>query len=116
MGASSMIVLFGMAMAIAIAAPAQAGQPRAAFIYHPQTMRGSPLVCADVTEKGLGEAALWVTGFVSGLNAATYQSVGSTTTTSGLLGEVKLYCAKHPSDRLMNAVFQTYEQMKAAGK
>ena len=109
-----MIVLVGLAMAIA--APAQAGQPRAAFIYNPQTERGATVVCADVTEDGFGEAELWVTGFVSGMNAATYQMVGHSTTTSGLLGEVKLYCAKHPSDRLMNAVFQTYEQMKATGK
>lgn len=114
MGVEYMIFLVGMAMAAAV--PAQPGQPRTAFIYNPQNERGATLVCADVTEKGLGEAELWVTGFVSGMNAAKYQSVGHTTTTSGLLGEVKLYCTKHPSDRLMNAVFRTYEQMKAAGK
>ena len=109
-------MIFLVGMAIAVAAPEQAGKPQTAFIYPPQNERGATLVCADVTEKGFGEAELWVTGFVSGMNAATHQSVGHTTTTNGLLGEVKLYCAKHPSDRLMNAVFQTYEQMKAAGK
>ena len=110
-----MIVLVA-AMALHLTGSAPAGQERAAFVYNPQTARGTPLVCADVTEKGFGDAELWVTGFVSGMNAATYQMVGHTTTTSGLLGEVKLYCASHPSDRLMNAVFQTYERMKAAGK
>ena len=109
-----MIFLVGMAMAVA--APAQSGPPRTAFIFNVQNERGATLVCADVTEKGLGDAELWVTGFVSGMNAAKFQMVGHTTTTSGLLGEVKLYCAKHPSDRLMNAVVKTYEQMKAAGK
>jgi hypothetical protein len=74
------------------------------------------MVCADVNEEGLGTTELWVTGFVSGMNAATYSTVGQSTTTSGLLGEVKLYCSQHPSDRLMNAVFQTYRMMKAAHK
>jgi hypothetical protein len=101
---------------LCLAGTGQAKAPQAAVIYPPQTEAGATVVCADVIEEGFGEASLWVTGFVSGMNAATYQMVSHSTTTSGLLGEVKLYCTRHPSDTLMNAVFKTYESMKAAGK
>lgn len=87
-----------------------------AFVFEMETAEGSTLVCADINERGLAEAASWVTGFVTGMNAADSAMVGQTTTTSGLLGEVKLHCEQHPSDTLMNASYATYQRLKKQGK
>lgn len=76
---------------------------------------GASIVCADVTEVPItttSATGYWVLGFWSGLNAANDALVGDSTTASGVIGEVKLYCASHPSISLPQATLDTYSAMK----
>ncbi len=83
------------------------------------TRNGEPVVCADIngtTAKTDDTAGLWILGFWSGMNAANHSLVGDRTTASGVIGEVKLYCAGHPSIALPQATFDTYAAMKRTEK
>ena len=78
---------------------------------------GAPVVCADLTEVGATTTSTigyWVLGFWSGLNAANNALVGDATSANGVIGEVKLYCASHPSVTLPQATLDTYAAMKKA--
>lgn len=80
------------------------------------TRNGVQIVCADVNQLGLTQTDLigtWVLGFWSGMNAARNARVGDNTTASGLVGEVKLYCAAHPSMSLPQATFDTYAALRS---
>ena len=75
------------------------------------------VVCADLPEIDavtVGKVNYWILGFWSGLNVAKNGLVGDKTTASGVVGEVKLYCASHPSMGLAQATLDTYATMKAA--
>jgi hypothetical protein len=76
---------------------------------------GVPFVCADLTELGATSSSTigyWILGFWSGLNAANDALVGDSTTANGVVGEVMLYCASHPSVSLPQATLDTYVAMK----
>lgn len=100
------------ALSLMVAVPASADQT----IFAP--MRGGvEIVCADVPEIDAATTAkvnYWILGFWSGLNAAKNGLVGDSTTTNGVIGEVKLYCTSHPSMGLAQATLDTYANMKAA--
>ena len=90
--------------------PAQADQT----LFAPMR-NGQALVCADLTDVGVSTSSTigyWILGFWSGLNAAKDARVGDETTASGVIGEVKLYCASHPSVTLPQATLDTYGAMK----
>lgn len=56
----------------------------------------------------------YITGLWTGLNMfnpASHKMVGSKTDAVGIIGEVKLYCASHPSDALADAISETYVMM-----
>jgi hypothetical protein len=98
------------ALALLSAAPLSAEQT----IFAPMR-NGVEIVCADVPEIDAATAAkvnYWILGFWSGLNAARNGLVGDKTTTNGVIGEVKLYCASHPSLGLAQATMDTYANMK----
>jgi hypothetical protein len=79
------------------------------------TRNGEPIVCADVNQMAAlptDTAGSWILGFWSGLNAANHALVGDSTTPTGVIGEVKLYCASHPSVGLAQATFDTYAAMR----
>lgn len=83
------------------------------------TRNGEPVVCADISAistKGDDTVGLWILGFWSGMNAANHALVGDSTTASGVIGEVKLYCASHPSADLPQATFDTYATMRKSEK
>ncbi len=83
------------------------------------TRNGEPIVCADVNgtpAKTDDTVGVWILGFWSGLNAANRALVGDSTTASGVIGEVKLYCTTHPSLGLAQATFDTYAAMKRSEK
>lgn len=83
------------------------------------TRNGEPMVCADVSTisaKADDTVGLWILGFWSGMNAANHALVGDGTTASGVIGEVKLYCASHPSVDLPQATFDTYAVMRKSKK
>lgn len=76
---------------------------------------GAQFVCADLNEVGASTTdtvGYWILGFWSGLNAANDALVGDGTTANGVIGEVKLYCASHPSVSLPQATLDTYGEMK----
>lgn len=76
---------------------------------------GAPFVCADLNDVGArpnDTVGSWILGFWSGLNAAHNALVGDGTSANGVLGEVKLYCAAHPSVGLAQATLDTYAAMK----
>ena len=76
---------------------------------------GAQFVCADLSEVGASTTSTigyWILGFWSGLNAANDALVGDGTTANGVIGEVKLYCASHPSVSLPQATLDTYGAMK----
>jgi hypothetical protein len=78
---------------------------------------GAQFVCADLNETGAtptDRVGSWILGFWSGLNAADDAIVGDQTTSTGVIGEVKLYCASHPSVGLAQATMDTYATMKKA--
>ena len=50
----------------------------------------------------------WVSGFVTGLNAATGGNVPEHTDHPGMMGEVRLRCERAPSQRLVTAATQAY--------
>ena len=78
---------------------------------------GSQFVCADLNEVGASTTdtiGYWILGFWSGLNAANNGLVGDGTTANGVIGEVKLYCASHPSVSLPQATLDSYVAMKKA--
>lgn len=57
--------------------------------------------------------------YMSALNDASptkNRSTGSRTNNEGILGEVRLYCANHPSDSLSKASFYTYIKLLSQGK
>lgn len=58
----------------------------------------------------------WILGFWSGMNTAKGKMVGKSTDTNGVIGEVKLYCAAHPSSLVTDAVEAVYSALQAAGK
>jgi len=96
--------------AVLSAAPVHADQT----LFGPMR-NGQPFVCADLTEVGASTTSTigyWVLGFWSGLNAAKDARVGDETTANGVIGEVKLYCASHPSVSLPQATLDTYDAMK----
>ena len=100
------------ALALTIAVSARADQT----IFAPMRS-GVEIVCADVSELDATTTAkvnYWILGFWSGLNAARNGLVGESTTASGVVGEVKLYCASHPSLGLAQATMDTYANMKVA--
>jgi hypothetical protein len=100
------------ALAVAVTMPASADQT----IFGPMRS-GVEIVCADVPELDAattGRMNYWILGFWSGLNAAKNGLVGESTTASGVIGEVKLYCTSHPSMGLAQATMDTYTNMKAA--
>jgi hypothetical protein len=79
------------------------------------TRNGEPIVCADVNgtaAKTDDMVGVWILGFWSGLNAANHALVGDNSSASGVIGEVKLYCAGHPSLGIAQAAFDTYAAMK----
>lgn len=81
------------------------------------TRSGVQIVCADVNELGVNQSDLvgtWILGFWSGLNAAKNARVGDSTTASGVVGEVKLYCSGHPSVTLPQATLDTYDAMRTS--
>lgn len=81
------------------------------------TRNGEPIVCADVNgtqAKTDDTVGVWILGFWSGLNAANHALVADNTTASGVIGEVKLYCAGHPSLSIAQATFDTYAAMRKA--
>ena len=84
------------------------------------TRNGVQIVCADMNDAGLTATSMvgtWILGFWSGLNAARNAHVGDSTTASGVVGEVKLYCSAHPSVSLAQATLDTYSAMRSsAGK
>jgi len=76
---------------------------------------GASIACADLTEvqtTTTSATGYWILGFWSGLNAANDALVGDSTTPSGVIGEVKLYCASHPSISLPQATLDTYVAMR----
>ena len=76
---------------------------------------GAPFVCADLNDVGArpdDTVGSWILGFWSGLNASNDALVGDGTSANGILGEVKLYCAAHPSVGLAQATLDTYAAMK----
>ncbi|MFL6726044.1 MAG: HdeA/HdeB family chaperone [Sphingomicrobium sp.] len=80
---------------------------------------GAQFVCADLNELGASSTdaiGYWILGFWSGLNGANDALVGDTTTANGVVGEVKLYCAAHPSVGLAQATLDTYAAMKKVRK
>ena len=96
------------------AAPASADQT----MFGPMR-NGAQFVCADLNEVGAsptGTIGYWILGFWSGLNAANDALVGDSTTANGVVGEVKLYCASHPSVGLPQATLDTYAAMKKVRK
>lgn len=62
----------------------------------------------------------WILGFWSGVNVGNPVSrdVGSGTDSAGIVGEVRLYCTKHPSVLVARAAAEVYIQLanKEAGK
>ncbi len=83
------------------------------------TRSGAEFVCADLNDMGAtttDTVGSWILGFWSGINVANDARVGGSTTSNGVVGEVKLHCRKHPSKSLGQATFDTYQAMKKAGK
>jgi hypothetical protein len=81
------------------------------------TRNGIQVVCADVNELQATADDLigtWILGFWSGLNAAKNARVGDVTTSSGVVGEVRLYCSSHPSVTLPQATLDTYTGMRGS--
>ncbi len=102
------------ALALLWAAPLSAEQT----MFGPMR-NGAQFVCADLNEVGASTTdtvGYWILGFWSGLNAANDALVGDSTTANGVVGEVKLYCASHPSVGLPQATLDTYAAMKKARK
>jgi len=100
------------ALALMSAVPASAEQA----LFAPMR-NGEEVVCADVPEIDTATTAkvnYWILGFWSGLNAARKGLVGDSTTASGVIGEVKLYCTTHPSLGLAQATMDTYANMREA--
>lgn len=92
-----------------------AGQARADQTMFGPIRNGAPFVCADLNDVGArpnDTVGSWILGFWSGLNAANNALVGDGTTANGVIGEVKLYCAGHPSAVLAQATLDTYTAMK----
>ena len=85
-----------------------------AFVYGPTKRGGAPLVCEDINQQGLNPVAIWVTGYFTGMNTAKYASVGQSTNTEGILGEVRFYCREHPSVSLIDAVQRVYVKIEKA--
>jgi len=78
---------------------------------------GAQFGCADLNEMGVNTTdtiGSWILGFWSGLNAANDALVGDRTTANGVIGEVKLHCASHPSVSLPQATLDTYAAIKKA--
>lgn len=99
-------------VALLCAAPVDADQT----LFGPMR-NGAPFVCADLTDVGVTTAdtiGYWILGFWSGLNTANDALVGEATTANGIIGEVKLYCASHPSVSLPQATLDTYSEMRKA--
>jgi hypothetical protein len=99
-----------LAAALLWAVPAAAEQT----LFGPMR-NGSQFVCADLNEVGASTTdtiGYWILGFWSGLNAAHNGLVGDGTTANGVIGEVKLYCASHPSVSLPQATLDSYAAMK----
>ena len=95
-----------------VAAPLSAEQT----IFGPMR-NGESLVCADLPEIDAVTTAkvnYWILGYWSGLNTAKNSLVGDKTTANGVIGEVNLYCAAHPSLDLPQATFDTFNAMKEA--
>jgi hypothetical protein len=55
----------------------------------------------------------WVAGYFTGLNAGWGGNVGHTTDLTGIFGEVKLECAKSPSQSLIFVTSTVYNRLKA---
>ena len=60
----------------------------------------------------------WLLGVWSGMNVTNEKNhlVGKHTDTLGVIGEVKAFCAAHPSEELSSATLQTYTKLEAAGR
>lgn len=93
-------------LGLALAASASFASAQGTFIL---SKDGSDVVCADISKGKVDTVVLaWVSGFWSGLNVAGDRHVGSETTVNGIIGEVQLFCEKHPSASLLTAVRATY--------
>jgi hypothetical protein len=78
---------------------------------------GQSYVCADLNDARAtttDTVGSWILGVWSGMNIAFSANVGQSTTSTGILGEVKFYCVSHPSLDLANAINNTYLKMRAA--
>ena len=99
---------------------AAVGGPRRgrADVVRPHAQWGTVRLCGfERARRKLDDAiGYWILGFWSGLNGANDALVGDTTTANGVVGEVKLYCAAHPSVGLAQATLDTYAAMKKVRK
>ena len=115
-------------MEFALALLAAAAQPlptdQTATIFTMTSTDGEAFVCADLIEaKQLTEwqARQWILGFWSGLNVAFGVSgvapddVGKSTTSSGIMGEIKALCSRQPAQPLPEAVRDVYLRMRNSG-
>jgi hypothetical protein len=57
------------------------------------------------------DAKNWISGFWTGLNQERSLGVGENTDFNGIVGEIRLLCAQHPSATLLAATNITYEKM-----
>jgi hypothetical protein len=83
---------------------------------------GQPAVCADFLK---GEAEhdeafrQWLLGFWSGMNVGERSSagqVGRSTSATGIIGELALFCESHPSLAIDQAAFAVRQKFRAAAK
>jgi hypothetical protein len=82
------------------------------------TMDGNKYVCADMVRSRSvpGEVRAWVLGYWSGLNTGHRATVGTESSANGVVGEVKLFCERHPSVKLVDAIEAVYFVMSTARK
>ena len=53
----------------------------------------------------------WIMGFWSGLNIARLSMNGANTDAEGIIGEVRLVCAQHPSKALGLATIEAWKKL-----
>jgi hypothetical protein len=68
--------------------------------------------CAKAwTDENYAQSYVWLMGFWSGMNTARSAQTGHGTDGDGVVGEVKLICAKTPSLPLISAAAEAYNAM-----
>lgn len=74
-------------------------------------MVGGSTSCANWMQDEL-QGSNWLMGYWSGRNIENLSTVGSSTDGPGILGEIRLICAKEPSLSIANAAAKLYRRFQ----